>query len=95
MSLDTDDVAKIAHLARLAVPNEALAGYAEELSGILSLVEQMNGVETRDVDPMAHPLHMTQRLRDDQPTETDQRSAFQSIAPLTEDGLDLVPRVIE
>lgn len=95
MSLDSADVAKIAHLARLEVPSAALADYAQALSGILTLVEQMDAVDTQGVEPMAHPLHMSQRLREDQPTETDRREAFQSIAPLTEDGLYLVPRVIE
>jgi aspartyl-tRNA(Asn)/glutamyl-tRNA(Gln) amidotransferase subunit C len=95
MSLDKTDVAKIAHLARLAVDDDALDGYAGELSRILELVEQMNAVDTRGVEPMAHPLHMTQRLRPDAVTEHDQRERFQAIAPLTEDGLYLVPKVIE
>ncbi|WP_058557715.1 Asp-tRNA(Asn)/Glu-tRNA(Gln) amidotransferase subunit GatC [Thiohalocapsa sp. ML1] len=95
MSLDSADVAKIAHLARLAVADTELDHYARELSSILDLVEQMSAVDTRDVEPMAHPLHMAQRLRPDAVTEPDQREAFQAAAPATENGLYLVPKVIE
>ncbi len=95
MSLDRSDVEKIAHLARLAVSEEALGAYARDLSQILDLVAQMNALDTAGVEPVAHPLHMAQRLRMDEVTETDQRELFQSIAPLTERGLYLVPKVIE
>jgi aspartyl-tRNA(Asn)/glutamyl-tRNA(Gln) amidotransferase subunit C len=95
MALDKTDVAKIAHLARLDVADAELAHYAAELSNILRLVEQMGAVDTAGVEPMAHPLHMAQRLRPDAVTESDRREAFQAVAPATEDGLYLVPRVIE
>jgi aspartyl-tRNA(Asn)/glutamyl-tRNA(Gln) amidotransferase subunit C len=95
MSLDRSDVEKIAHLARLAISEEEKDRYTHELSNILALVEQMNAVETSDVSPMAHPLHMVQRLRPDEPTETNARERFQEIAPATENGLYLVPRVVE
>jgi len=95
MSLDRTDVDKIAHLARLAVSDEEKDRYAADLSKILGLVEQMSAVDTDDVTPMAHPLHMVQRLRVDEPTEPNQRELFQQIAPATEDGLYLVPKVIE
>jgi aspartyl-tRNA(Asn)/glutamyl-tRNA(Gln) amidotransferase subunit C len=95
MALDTKDVAKIAHLARLDVAGADLEHYAAELSNILTLVEQMNAVDTAGVTPMAHPLHMSQRLRRDAVSEGDQRERFQSNAPSTEDGLYLVPKVIE
>ena len=95
MSLDSAAVAKIAHLARLAVADDELSHYAAELSKILDLVEQMSAVDTAGVEPMAHPLHMVQRLRPDAATEPDQRADFQAIAPATEDGLYLVPKVIE
>jgi aspartyl-tRNA(Asn)/glutamyl-tRNA(Gln) amidotransferase subunit C len=95
MSLDRTDVEKIAHLARLAISDEEKDRYASELSRILDLVEQMSTVDTDQVAPMAHPLHMVQRLRTDQPRETDQRELFQGIAPATEAGLYLVPKVIE
>jgi aspartyl-tRNA(Asn)/glutamyl-tRNA(Gln) amidotransferase subunit C len=95
MSLEKQDVVNIAHLARLAINDEDIPEYAQNLSNILALVEQMNAVDTDNVQPMAHPLDTCQRLRDDEVTETDQRDHFQSIAPATEDGLYLVPRVIE
>ncbi|MES9958322.1 MAG: Asp-tRNA(Asn)/Glu-tRNA(Gln) amidotransferase subunit GatC [Sedimenticola sp.] len=95
MSLQRSDVEKIAHLARLGVSENELDSVASDLSNILDLVEQMNAVDTAGVVPMAHPLHMVQRLREDAVTEVDQRDHFQSVAPQTEDGLYLVPKVIE
>ncbi|MCB1734086.1 MAG: Asp-tRNA(Asn)/Glu-tRNA(Gln) amidotransferase subunit GatC [Gammaproteobacteria bacterium] len=95
MSLDANDVNKIAHLARLRIEEADVPGYAAQLSEILDLVEQMNAVDTRDVPPMAHPLDAVQRLRPDVVSETDQRDHFQTIAPQTEAGLYLVPKVIE
>lgn len=95
MSLSEEEVRRVAHLARIGVRDEEIAGYAQDLSGILDLVEQMNGVDTTGVPPMAHPQETTQRLRPDEVTETDQRERFQSIAPATGEGLYLVPKVIE
>ena len=95
MSLERTDVEKIAHLARLAVSEEELDAVAGDLTNILNLVEQMNAVDTQGVEPMAHPLHMVQRLRPDEVTEENQRDHFQAIAPQTDSGLYLVPRVIE
>jgi len=95
MSLDKSDVEKIAHLARLAIDESDVPEYTKNLSNILDLVEQMNAVNTDDVEPMAHPTHAMQRLREDKVTETNQRENFQSVAPQTEDGLYLVPQVIE
>ncbi len=95
MSLERQEVEKIAHLARLAVPEEDRETLARELSGILDFVEQMSAVDTGGVEPMAHPLRMAQRLRPDRVTEESRRELFQSIAPETEAGLYLVPKVIE
>jgi aspartyl-tRNA(Asn)/glutamyl-tRNA(Gln) amidotransferase subunit C len=95
MSLDRATTAAIAHLARLAIADDEAERVARDLSRILDLVEQMNAVDTRGVTAMAHPLHMAQRLRPDVVTEPDGRAAFQAIAPATEAGLYLVPRVIE
>ena len=95
MSLSPAEVEKIAHLARLALEPAQAAGLAQDLSRILDLVDQMNAVDTAGVEPMAHPLEMSQRLRPDEVTETDRRDAFQAVAPQTEAGLYLVPRVIE
>ena len=86
---------KVARLARLAVPGERLAAYTQSLSNILNLVDQLSAVDTTGVEPMAHPLDMVQRLREDVVTETDHRAQYQAIAPEVEKGLYLVPKVIE
>ena len=95
MSLGPEDVKSIAHLARLEIDEKNIADYADSLSQILGLVEQMSAVDTTDVKPMAHPMDVSQRLRVDEVLEENQRARFQKIAPKTEDGLYLVPRVIE
>ena len=95
MSLDRSDVEKIAHLARLALDESQIDAYANDLSNILNLVEQLESSDTDQVEPMAHPLHMAQRLREDRVTEPDRREANQAIAPSVEAGLYLVPKVIE
>ena len=95
MALDANAVAKIAHLARLGINPEDVPEYARNLSAILAFVEQLNAVDTTGVLPLAHPLDATQRLRPDAVTETNDRDNFQSVAPQTEDGLYLVPQVIE
>ena len=95
MSLDADAVKKIAFLARLKIDEADVPGYVNNLSNIIDLVEQMNAVDTTGVVPMSHPMDAVQRLREDEVTETDKREAFQAIAPNTEDGLYLVPQVIE
>ena len=95
MSLSADDVAKIAHLARLAVNPQQTEALGRELSNILDLVAQMDAVDTADVTPMAHPLEMAQRLRPDSVTEDNRRDLYQAHAPAVENGLFLVPKVIE
>jgi len=95
MSLQKDDIDKIAHLARLAIGEQDIPEYAQTLSNILGLVEQMNAVDTSGVTPMAHPLDAQQRLRADEVTEQNQREHFQANAPQVEAGLYLVPKVIE
>ena len=95
MALDNSDVENIAHLARLAIGEGDIPAYAENLSNILTLVEQMNGVDTSGVTPMAHPLDMAQRLREDVVSEENQREHLQAHAPAVENGLFLVPKVIE
>ena len=95
MSLDADDIKAIAKLARLKIDEADVPGYATNLSNILDLVEQMNSVDTEGVVPMSHPLDVVQRLREDEVTESDQRDEFQQVAPATQDGLYLVPKVIE
>ena len=95
MSLDKNDIEKIAHLARITLSDEDVPGYAESLSSILKLVEQMDAVNTDDVEPMAHPHAAFQRLREDVVTEENQREHFQQITPNVEDGLYLVPKVLD
>ena len=95
MSLDRSDVDKIAHLARLQIEEQDAPEYAQNLSNILDLVDQMQAVDTSDVLPMAHPLDAVQRLRSDEVTETNKRDALQAIAPQVEKGLFQVPKVIE
>ncbi len=93
--MESSDIQRIAQLAKLAFDPATDAHYAQELTRILKLVEQMSAVDTQAVEPMAHPLHLTQRLRPDLCTEADQRERLQQLAPLAHDGLYLVPRVIE
>jgi aspartyl-tRNA(Asn)/glutamyl-tRNA(Gln) amidotransferase subunit C len=96
MSLDLNTVDKIAHLARLALADSERDKYRQELNKILAAIEQINAVDTSHVQPMAHCMdELTQRLRADDISETNQRDRFQAIAPATEAGLYLVPKVIE
>lgn len=95
MTLTADDVKKIAHLARLGIDRQDIASYTQDLSGILGLMTQMGETDTDGVMPMAHPMDQTQRLRSDEVTEEDNRNRFQAIAPQVEEGLYLVPKVIE
>lgn len=95
MSLSLDDVKRIAHLARIRVDSDEAVRYQAQLNGILGLIEQMQAVDTAGIEPMAHARDVYQRLREDSVTETDRREAFQAVAPQTEAGLYLVPKVIE
>lgn len=95
MAIAPSDIAKLAHLARIDVPEDQVGEVTDRISEVLELVGRLQAVDTEGVEPMAHPLDATQRLRADQVTEPDEREAFQAIAPATEDGLYLVPRVIE
>ena len=95
MSLSTSDVKRIAHLARIEVSDADAEATLHKLSGILGLIEQMQAVDTTGITPMSHSQDVTQRLRADVVTATNQRELFQSIAPAVEGGLYLVPKVIE
>ncbi len=95
MALTAEDVNKIAYLARLGIDAKDIDAYTRDLSGILGLVAQMSLVDTDDVQPMAHPMDQTQRLRADEVTEQDQHEYFQKQAPQVEADLYLVPKVIE
>jgi aspartyl-tRNA(Asn)/glutamyl-tRNA(Gln) amidotransferase subunit C len=93
--LSLQDVQRIAHLARLELSADEAAAMQQQMNAILAMVDQMAAVDTKGVEPMSHPQEVTQRLREDVVTEGDERERFQSIAPQVEDGLYLVPRVIE
>jgi aspartyl-tRNA(Asn)/glutamyl-tRNA(Gln) amidotransferase subunit C len=93
--LSLEQIARIAELARLELAPAEAAALQQELNGILAMVDAMNAVDTEGVEPMSHPQEAMQRLREDRVTERDERALFQSIAPAVEDGLYVVPRVIE
>jgi aspartyl-tRNA(Asn)/glutamyl-tRNA(Gln) amidotransferase subunit C len=95
MSLSVADVRRIARLARLALPDEEAVAAQAKLGSVFGLIERLQAVDTEGVEPMTHPQPMALRLRDDEVTETDRRADFQAVAPAVEQGLYLVPRVIE
>ena len=104
MALSTDDIKKIAHLARIEVTDSDAAATLSKLTGILGLIEQMQAVNTEGIKPMSHSQDVVQRLRDDVVTKTNQRDAFQKISLVlgngsaelaVDSGLYLVPKVIE
>jgi len=95
MSLGLEEVRRIAALARIEVSEDQTRATCDQLNNILVLIGQMQAVDTQDIEPMPHALDMALRLREDAVTEHDQRELFQSIAPKVEDGLYLVPKVIE
>ena len=93
--LSLDQITRIAHLARLELSEVEARAMRESLNDILAMIEQMRAVDTTGVEPMSHPQEVTQRLREDRVTEADEREIFQALAPAVEDGLYLVPKVIE
>ena len=95
MSLNKEQVQYIATLARLKLQDDEIADVVDKLSRIVDFVDQLQAAPTDDVVPMAHPLNMSQRLREDEITESDQRDQVQKNAPSVVDGYYLVPRVIE
>lgn len=95
MSLTPEEVKKIAHLARLNLSENDIALYTTQLSNILGFIAHMSETDTTQVEPLAHPLDISQRLRIDTVTEDNERAKYQGIAPLVEAGLYLVPKVIE
>jgi aspartyl-tRNA(Asn)/glutamyl-tRNA(Gln) amidotransferase subunit C len=95
MSLSLEHVQRIAHLARIEISEAEARTTQDHLNGIFALIEQMQAVDTAGVEPMAHAQDLAQRLREDAVTEPDRRAAFQAVAPETEAGLYLVPKVIE
>ncbi len=95
MQIDAQTLNKIAQLSKLALSNAEQLRYQQSLNQMLDVFTALNAVNTESVEPMAHPLSMSQRLRPDQVTESNQQEAFQTVAPQVSDGFYLVPRVIE
>ena len=99
MKLTPDDLKRIAHLARIAVSNDDVELLQTQLNGIFGLIDELQAVDTRGVEPLSHPLDvmqdMAQRLREDRVTESDQRAANMANAPAEENGLFLVPKVLD
>jgi len=99
MSLTPDQLQRIAQLARVAVSPDEARGVTDRLNQVLGLIDQLQAVDTTGIEPMAHALDsqlaVQQRLRPDAASEPDQRAEFQAVAPAVEQGLYLVPKVIE
>lgn len=95
MSLSDDQIRRIARLARIAIRPEESAEVVTRLNRMLGLIDEMRAVDTAGIEPMSHALDLVQRLRPDEVSESDRREAYQAVAPAVEDGLYLVPKVIE
>ena len=93
--MEAKDIEKLARLARLEINQETIDETAKSITEVLTLVDQLQSADTANIAPMAHPLDAVQVLRKDEVTESDQREKLQAIAPATEDGLYLVPKVID
>ena len=95
MAIEQDEIAKIAELARIRIADEQIGELTQRITEILGMVDQLQAAQTQGIEPMANPLDATQLLRPDTVTESNRRAAFQAIAPAVEDGLYLVPKVID
>ena len=95
MALNIPDIKRLAYLARIEIDDKQAEKTLNKLSGILTLIEEMQAVDTAGITPMSHSQDVVQRLREDVVTETNQRTLFQENAPAVDSGLYLVPKVIE
>lgn len=95
MSINSEDIEKLGELARIGIAPDSIAATAERINAVLLLVEQLQAADTEEVEPLANPLEANQRLRDDVIAEHNCRAEYQSQAPAAEQGLYLVPKVIE
>ena len=95
MALENADIEKIAILARLQVTQSETSDFANSISSILSLIDQMQQVSTEGIEPLSNPHDASQRLRKDEVTCENQREAFIALAPAAQDGLYLVPKVLD
>jgi aspartyl-tRNA(Asn)/glutamyl-tRNA(Gln) amidotransferase subunit C len=95
MSIEKQTIENLAILARLEIDDQRVEEISQRLGSVLELVDQLQAADTNNLTDNSHAPQATQRLREDKVTESDQRDAFQAIAPDTEDGLYLVPKVID
>jgi len=95
MAIEQDEIEKIAELARIRIADTQISQVTQRITEILDMVDQLQAVDTQDIEPMANPLDAIQRLRPDEVTESNRREEFQAIAPAVENGLYLVPKVID
>jgi aspartyl-tRNA(Asn)/glutamyl-tRNA(Gln) amidotransferase subunit C len=95
MSLSLDDVQRIALLARIAIDPSEAQTVLDGLNRVMELIGEMQAVDTSGIEPMSHALNVTQRLREDEVSEVDRHVQYQANAPAVENGLYLVPKVIE
>jgi len=95
MTIEQDEIEKIAELARIRIADSQIGEVTQRITEILDMVDLLQAADTTGVEPMANPLGAIQRLRADEVTETNRREEFQAIAPAVENGLFLVPKVIE
>jgi len=95
MSIERQAIENLATLARIAIDDNRIKEISQQLGSVLDLVDQLQAADTSGLDNVANPMQGSQRLREDKVSETDQRKAFQAVAPDTEDGLFLVPKVID
>jgi aspartyl-tRNA(Asn)/glutamyl-tRNA(Gln) amidotransferase subunit C len=95
MAIEQEDIEKIAELARIRISKEQLGQVTDRITEILRMVDQLQAADTQGVEPMSNPLDAVQQLRADEVTQVNQREAFQAIAPAVENGLYLVPKVID
>jgi aspartyl-tRNA(Asn)/glutamyl-tRNA(Gln) amidotransferase subunit C len=95
MAIEQDEIEKVAELARIRISEDELGQVTDRITEILQMMDRLQTVDTDNVEPMANPMDATQQLRPDEVTEGNRRDAFQKIAPSVEDGLYLVPKVID
>ena len=95
MSIDKSDIEHLCNLSKLNLDDEEQSVFLSQMQSILDMIEELQEVDTGDIEPMAHPLQMTQRLRDDEVTEFNDREKYQQNTDYSEDGFYKVPKVIE
>ena len=95
MSIDKSDIEHLCNLSKLNLDDEEQSVFLSQMQSILDMIEELLEVNTGDIEPMAHPLQMTQRLRDDEVTEFNDREKYQKNTDFAEDGFYKVPKVIE